>query len=874
MFGAKADQWLAPSSEGSVEYELPGKASVSVVWSNPFGFLRSEFCNFLATNAVFKGKSSRSTHAKGYLLEARATVSFASLTAGVNGGGGGGSSPAPPVPRRRIANSSFNSSGGDNGTEFWRNKLVGAQRCMIVTLLNNSDVELTLESHDVGPGSVWSQHPPDVVGPKQRTTVAAYTRGMGGTSGTLVFAIKGYDRRLLLIWDNPRLGPNMKQFQCPEQFAVTMRMVDRSISGLVITFARKTGGVDALINDEPEDMEWFLTANASPAKPTRGSSDDSVGLSIFSMACALMPPPLGSGDPNRRAHLIAESLKESPYTCICLQEVFWSNAQEALRRALLPHFPYIIDRSGKEAYGVGVTAGLFFASKSPIEFSQFFPFEVGIGSDSLASKGVLLIKIKKHNFYVAMTDMQSDPDGSIPWKLQGNSKSGAAKVRLSQAQMIARMLCQTIGERERQPASCGLAVVGVMHLTAERRVRNEQEQWATSTLIPHLADLLNAGKLPVVYASELLGELKSRGFQIRFLGQLRAATTEPRIRSLLLVIMIARLLQQELWDAMRGEVFPSKEQEQKRYVELCLRYLEAISGLETIPARAVAVVHASPIMSTVSASAVVGSSSSEKVGSSSSLPVATAASNVKGPPPPRPLTPAKSLSGSGSNKLESSGEQQKLSEDGSPPAPSFLKLLLHGIWHKELVRQINVTFGPLALNDPNEVYVTFLRAEVSWFQLLRYQEELLGVHLVPDVEIELLRTVPRALEYPDDVNDANMDLLQLREDWEADQKLQIEQTEEFKEMLRVFGQPHDVFREANENDFGSDGTILQQEEVRRHHVLVFDKLPDGKELLKMPVAWSSRPLLMGDSGALTDILTVAPANEAVLVPVVDGFELV
>ncbi len=72
----------------------------------------------------------------------------------------------------------------------------------------------------------------------------------------------------------------------------------------------------------------------------------------------------------------------------------------------------------------------------------------------------------------------------------------------------------------------------------ERRLRNEQLQWATTELIPHLADLLNNQKIVVVYASELLDELRARGFHVRFLGALRATTRDRRSRSLLLVVMV------------------------------------------------------------------------------------------------------------------------------------------------------------------------------------------------------------------------------------------------------------------------------------------------------------------------------------------------
>jgi hypothetical protein len=125
-----------------------------------------------------------------------------------------------------------------------------------------------------------------------------------------------------------------------------------------------------------------------------------------------------------------------------------------------------------------------------------------------------------------------------------------------------------------------------------------------------------------------------------------------------------------------------------------------------------------------------------------------------------------------------------------------------------------------------------------------------------------------------------MDGLVIHEDVDADQKLQIERTEEFGAVLGVLGDPHDVFRELNPKDFGGDGTILlpqSREEARQHQLLAFDRLPDAKKtpLLKLSAMSCTRPLLTGDSGAMTDLLSFVPGIEAVLKPIAEGgFELV
>jgi len=157
----------------------------------------------------------------------------------------------------------------------------------------------------------------------------------------------------------------------------------------------------------------------------------------------------------------------------------------------------------------------------------------------------------------------------------------------------------------------------------------------------------------------------------------------------------------------------------------------------------------------------------------------------------------------------------------------------------------------------------------------------LGVYLDSEVEIELLKSGPRMLEYPQDVVSANPDFLSgpASKDWETDRKLEIEQTDEFRHALAALGNPRDVFREANPNDFGADFSpavreMLNLEESRTQHLLAFDRVSGGASLLKMAPVHCSRITLMGDSGAMTDFLSWTPGVEVVLAPeVVDDFTL-
>lgn len=51
------------------------------------------------------------------------------------------------------------------------------------------------------------------------------------------------EKRLLLVWENPHLGPSMKKIDAPEQFFVEAKLSeDRACCGLLIVFSRKTIG--------------------------------------------------------------------------------------------------------------------------------------------------------------------------------------------------------------------------------------------------------------------------------------------------------------------------------------------------------------------------------------------------------------------------------------------------------------------------------------------------------------------------------------------------------------------------------------------------------------------------------------------------------
>lgn len=394
-----------------------------------WGELRVLSSHILSRSATaptrIRGKSARRTHPRGYMLEVR-----------VNIGGAAKASSAPsPQPVRH----------GDNLAAdkpvvtglSWRERVTSALRGVFVTLINTTDVSLRLQTHDVALGSAWLQRPAELVSPSERDTFGAASHWLSGTAATVTWSVEGCERAIVLIINNPYFGPNTFTAQCPDQFRVTIKAHDAHCSGVVMTLARRATLLQGLFSgsgggggggggasppashggalEEPADMDWARAVLGSPRKLLVAEGRPT--LTLLSLACTILPPPLPStpADPLRRATLLGAALAQAPFDVLCLQEVFWANARSVLRTALAKTFPHVVERTGQQAYGVGVGSGLFVASKLPISWSQFYPFEEGLGSDSLASKGVLLVRLdlakKPHAppgacAYVVVTDLQ------------------------------------------------------------------------------------------------------------------------------------------------------------------------------------------------------------------------------------------------------------------------------------------------------------------------------------------------------------------------------------------------------------------------------------------------------------------------------------
>jgi hypothetical protein len=109
-------------------------------------------------------------------------------------------------------------------------------------------------------------------------------------------------------------------------------------------------------------------------------------------------PPLYSGSliasPQELQHIETRFPKDIDLLCLC--EVFDRTAAKTLVGTLHNHFDYIIyDVSERPALNLlkACNSGLLFASKFPIAEAEFCIYDCSEGSDSLAMKGVLLVKL-------------------------------------------------------------------------------------------------------------------------------------------------------------------------------------------------------------------------------------------------------------------------------------------------------------------------------------------------------------------------------------------------------------------------------------------------------------------------------------------------
>lgn len=122
---------------------------------------------------------------------------------------------------------------------------------------------------------------------------------------------------------------------------------------------------------------------------------------------------------------------------LCLQEVFVEDGREYLIKKLKDIWPHYVHKAGEDLF-VFEDSGLMFFSKFPIISYVFNPYQKSIGSDILADKGYLKVKVKinkTETLTVVNTHLQSD---------YGIKNKDGAVVRHIQLEVLKKQKCDIL----------------------------------------------------------------------------------------------------------------------------------------------------------------------------------------------------------------------------------------------------------------------------------------------------------------------------------------------------------------------------------------------------------------------------------------------
>ena len=237
-------------------------------------------------------------------------------------------------------------------------------------------------------------------------------------------------------------------------------------------------------------------------------------------------------DPLKRSEYIAELVleeeksKSGGYDVVCMQEVFFGPSKKKMEEMLHPIFPHVLYSFGRHKLFVGVDSGLFVASKFPINSSSFVRFPELIGSDYFSWKGVHAVvldissifspisnpTLKPVSLVVGNTHLQSNPDGTPPWKLfHGDEKQlkvRSRQLRHSQEKLIFETLEKCAMEEQKKGFKVSVLMCGDFNTAAElpkSLVETEEKEGTFANSKEDNGEPL----LPSVEYTQLLKELGS-----------------------------------------------------------------------------------------------------------------------------------------------------------------------------------------------------------------------------------------------------------------------------------------------------------------------------------------------------------------------------
>ncbi|KAK5575139.1 hypothetical protein RB653_010395 [Dictyostelium firmibasis] len=530
-----------------------------------------------------------------YTSSQSSSTSSIPVVAGTNSGNSTNiSSPSPSPSPSTSSNSSFSSSlpsffsnnfplpwsnDGFGVDGSWKANVKRGSRGQFITIRNNTTKHLIRRNQTSLSSGRWCEPPPEGIPPNSVVEFGSVSSGFTtGTDGVVHYHSQGSKSDFRFQFNNPLMGKSSFTYHCPNGFNVEEKYTDGNISSVYFTINEgdsptakqqqfdsplptppiKTDPKQVFINDDSVRIFSFNVGSInvkecgkdlinmnnnnggnSNNKQDQNKEKDNQMLNNSNLI-------------NKRIEQISKNLINfsEKYDIILLQEVFLDSSKDILVKNLKIYYPYIIDRCGENS-------GLFFASRFPPLWNEFRQFNNGIGSDVKYSKGVQGVKldistIRENTYlYVFNANLQANPDNSIAWQMvNGDDKQRkAATVRTLQLQSIRDFISTELAMQSSSIANSALLMVGDFNLNAEVEQvisDNEGNSITLSQIIPELAKKINNKEITVTFSYQLLEHLNDLNIPMRYLGILRSQLQNNRMKSLVLTEMITYIIKKDI----------------------------------------------------------------------------------------------------------------------------------------------------------------------------------------------------------------------------------------------------------------------------------------------------------------------------------------
>ncbi len=132
-------------------------------------------------------------------------------------------------------------------------------------------------------------------------------------------------------------------------------------------------------------------------------------LKILSWNIQMLPRGINHNGKAKRAKIIAEQLKYSPYDVVVFQELFYRRSRRIITKELQSEFPAQTNVLNKKSIALKTNGGVMIFSRHPIKEIKEIRFKDCSGPDRLSRKGAMLavIEVKGKPIHVIGTHLQA-----------------------------------------------------------------------------------------------------------------------------------------------------------------------------------------------------------------------------------------------------------------------------------------------------------------------------------------------------------------------------------------------------------------------------------------------------------------------------------